>query len=164
LDKLLLTVVDSRTHPSKTLSPRCSVASGKMQNLNDLQRQKASLAMCVTVGGRKTACTDLQLWKAAHPMYSRLVDNRMDLLRESQSLKAPFSIRVTVSGIVTGSRDPQPIQMTDDYLVQMTVDCSVRMTVPMTVHYLVQMGRLTTTSHYNTQYPHCDAPIRSFLF
>jgi len=56
--------------------------------------------MCVTVGGRKTAFIDLQLQKAAVPMDTRLVDNRMNL-SETHPLKAHCPICVTVSGIVT---------------------------------------------------------------
>jgi len=60
--------------------------------------------MCVTVGGRKTASTEVQLLKACSPMDTRLEENRMNL-REAQQKKANPSISVTVSGIVIRTRD-----------------------------------------------------------
>jgi len=54
-------------------------------------------------------------------MSSRLRDNRMDL-RERQEKKAPFSIRLTVSGIVIHTRD---LQLRKAYFLMAVTDRSM---------------------------------------
>ena len=93
----------------------------------------------VSDGWRKEDCI---YWFAVSetysPMNSRLIDNRMNI-REWQPRKASLSMRVTASGIVTRTRDLQPMKahswmvVTDGWKMIFVVSSGARSSAPISV-------------------------------